>query len=438
LKVTSESFSLFPYGFDVKKYCLLLGLAAIAGLTVGWSMNHYRYGYRIPRLGPITMDGTVTAVNAVESSLPLGLAKAEMISDPVHDFGVAEPGVEGEHTFMIKNAGNQPLTLRVGATTCTCTLGSLDKNSLAPGEQTEVLLSWTVKSDSSEFSQSAQLHTNDPHQPVIDLVVKGRIVREIEIVPKTWAFGEVASSEPIELTSRVYNYMNHDIEVTEMSFSSEEMTALADFHVEAYQPSEQEDAEHAAARQAFRLKVVVQPGLKQGSISQNFLFHFRKAESVVDSKAADGEQPDSGYIVAATTGRIVGPLSMIETPKLKGIEGGGYLYDFGRLGKEDSLVAKTFVVLKGSQRENTTLTIGDTEPKGVLEATLGQPMGRGSMTLYPLELKLVLGEKPIERLGQSRDDFGRVWIESNHPEVPKMQIGVMFAIPRQSGPRASE
>tara|TARA_R110002049_G_scaffold72490_2_gene187239 strand:- start:284371 stop:285687 length:1317 start_codon:yes stop_codon:yes gene_type:complete len=434
----------------VNKYVVFLVLALVAGTAAGWATNQYRYGYRYPQFGPITMDGKVTAANAVEtfqSQQPEATAVVELADEPRHDFGVMAPGDEGEHAFTIKNVGSEPLTLRIGATSCKCTLGSLEKDSLAPGEQTDVTLSWTVKTDASEFSQSAQLHTNDPSQPVINLAVTGRVVREIEMVPKALSFGEIASGEPIELNAKVYNYLPQNIEPTEIRFTSEEMTELSHFDVQEYEPTEEEDQEHAAAKQAFRLTVTIDPGLQQGSISQNLLFGFRKIAgvksgdeaSVQDSNAdvPDASQDDNArdeesYLVAATTGRVVGQLSMIPNPKLTGREGGGYIYTFGRLGKDDSLTGKAFVVLKGSQRENTKLTIGKANPEGVLDATLGEPLSKGSMTLYPLELKLIPGKEPIERLGQSKDDYGIVWIESDNPAVPRMRIGVKFAIPSKS------
>ena len=355
-----------------------------------------------------------------------------MVSDPKHDFGVMSPGEDGERAFTIKNVGNEPLTLRVGATSCKCTLGSLAKDSIQPGEQTEVTLSWKINTDSSEFSQTAQLHTNDPTNPVINLAVSGRIVRDIEMVPRSLSFGEVASGEPIELTAKVYSYIDGRIQPTETRFSNDEMTKLSTFQVDEYEPNQDDDGIYADAKQAFRVKVAIEPGLKQGAVSQNLVFGFRNTpdggDTSSDPSPADGDLID-GMILAATTGRIVGPLSMIPNPKLTGRQGGGYIYDFGRLGKGDSLIGKAFVVLKGSQRENTELTIGDVTPAGVIDAKLGEPLGKGSMTLYPLELTLVPGKEPIERLGQNRDDYAMVWIESDNKDVPKMRIGVKFAIP---------
>ena len=416
------------------KYFLCLLSTLVAGAAAGWVTNHYRYGYREPEFGPITIDGKVTAANAIENyraSLPTGLAKVQLVGGAKHDFGVMEPGEEGEHAFAIKNVGEEPLKLRIGATSCKCTLGSLDKESLLPGEQTEVKLSWTVKTESGEFSQTAQLHTNDPTEPVISLAVSGRVVREIDIVPKALSFGEIASGESIELDAKVYSYFDGMIEHTETKFTSEEMTQLSTFDVEEYEPTEKEDREHADANQAFRLKVTIEPGLQQGSVSQKLLFGFKMlADGESGSSGVDSnDEADDGYVVAPTTGRIVGKLSMIPNPKLTGREGGGYIYNFGRLEKDDPLTGKAFVVLKGSERGNTKLTIGRVKPKGVMSATLGDPLSKGSMTLYPLELTLAPGDEPIQRLGMNKDDYGMVWVESNNPKVPRMRIGVKFAIP---------
>jgi hypothetical protein len=118
---------------------------------------------------------------------------------------------------------------------------------------------------------------------------------------------------------------------------------------------------------------------------------------------------------------------MITSSKLTG-RAGGYSYDFGRIGKDDPLKAKTFVVLKGKERDNTNLRVGEVSPSEVIKATLGKPIGRKSTKLYPLELELIPGKEPIERLGKSKDDYGRVWIESDNPKVTKMLVAITFAI----------
>lgn len=419
----------------MKTFYLLLVATFAVGTAAAFAMNYSYYGYRDSQFGPLTLDGTVTAENAmavVDEGKPQGLAKAEVIGGTRYNFGVMTPDEHGEHVFVVKNVGSEDLTLRVGASTCKCTVGSLTNDSLAPGEQAEVKLAWHIQTNSDRFGQSAELLTNDPSQPAIRLEIEGEVVRQLEMIPKEWTFGEVAAGEPIELESRIYNFMEHDIAPTRLRFSDEALTELAEFEVQPYEPTEAEDGARADARQAFKVKVTIQPGLKQGPVSQNFQFGFQQLDGEGNPLPPDGETSTEGQLIAATTGRIIGSLSMIVGSRLTGVPGGGYVYDFGRLEEDDRMTAKTFVVLKGSERDNTTLRIGKVEPEGVIRANLEEGATRGSMVLYTLSLELVPGEKPTERLGRHSDDYGRVWIESDNPKVPPLQIAIKFAIPGKS------
>jgi hypothetical protein len=48
--------------------------------------------------------------------------------------------------------------------------------------------------------------------------------------------------------------------------------------------------------------------------------------------------------------------------------------------------------------------------------------------LYPLQLEIIPGDKPIDLTGKAEGDYGKLWIESDNPKVPKMLIVVKFAI----------
>lgn len=420
----------------MKIFPLMLVVAFAIGTAAAYAINYTQFGYRDSQFGPITLDGRVTSDNAMaemNKGIPTsGFARAEIVGDRQFDFGIMAPNEEGEHVFVVKNVGTEPLSLEVGASTCKCTVGSLEVTELAPGDQTEVKLTWHVKTNAETFGQSAELLTNDPLNPAIKLEISGDIVRQLEMSPKEWAFGEVAAGEPIVLESTVYNFMDQDIQPAESKFSDDAMTELMDLEIEPYQPNETDDGPRAKARQAFKLKVTLQPGLKQGPVSQNFNFAFERVDDDGNVVIPEGDKSSVGYFPITTTGRIVGQLSMIVGSKLTGVPGGGFQYQFGRLDAEDSKTAKAFVVLKGSERDKTTLRIGKTEPEDVIKATLVKGADRGSMVLYTLELELVPGEQPIERLGLSGDDVGKVWIESDNPKVAPLQLTVKFALPGKS------
>lgn len=418
----------------MKKFWFWILISALLGFGTAWAINYQKFGHRVAWFGPFGTASDLKPAELesfLESRLPEGRPRVEMLDEPNFDFGMMAPGSEGEHIFRVKNVGSDDLRLRLGASTCKCTFGDLEREVLAPGEETDIKLSWYVKSGSEEFGQSAEIITNDPRQVVIRFSITGRVIREIDIEPDTWSFGEVATGEPMEVTGTIYNFMETPIEITEVKFTNDEITALSEFDVQPFEPTEENDGIRSVAKQGFHVVARVKPGVRQGAISQNLLLKFLRVDEEGQPIKIEGEEQSDQYVVAPVKGSVVGPLSMILTSKLKGREGGGFLYDFGRIKKGDPLVAKAFVVLKGSERDKTQLSIGQVGPEGVVKAKLGEPKGQGSMKLFPLEIELVPGDEPIERMGRTRDEVGEIWIESDNPKVSKMRIALKFALEPQ-------
>ena len=405
-------------------------LTAAIGATVAWSVNYNKYAHRDAALGPITLDGRVNAANAMSvlaENYTESLPTAEIVGESTHDFGVMRPEEEGKHTFVVRNTGKAKLTLALGATTCKCTLGELGKETLEPGEETEILLSWTVKTNEDFFQQTAEVRTNDPVNMALRLQVSGKVVRKISLVPEAWTFGEIAAGESFEIRGKVFSYYEEEVVPTKQSFSSKELTKLSEFDVQPFTPSEA-DGVHAAANQGFDVVANVKPGMRQGAVSVDYIFGFQRKDKNGQIVRPDKEDSDGHYYsIIDVAGRIVGPLSMITGTKLRAASG-SYIYDFGRLGKDDSLKAKAFVVLKGSEREKTKLRIGQITPAEAIQAKLGDPISRGEMVLYLLELEIIPGDKPLDYRGNNRTDFGSIWIESDNPNVAKMRLAVKFAV----------
>lgn len=413
----------------MKTFLACLIFAAI-GLAVGWNINYQRYGKYESHFGPIDFKGEVTATNAV-ASLKEGwdkkYPKVELPDGNVHDFGVMSPEEEGEHVFVVKNVGDADLSLVIGASTCKCTVGELGDESLPPGEQTEVKMSWSVKTNESTFGQSAELRTNDPSQVAIRFEIRGQVVRQVQLEPKEVTFGEVAAGEDVDFEVRVYSYLEDEVSLGKVKFTDEETDSLSELAVEPFKPSEA-DGVNADAKQAFLVTAKIKPGLKQGPVNQNI-----SLELVSKEPEAAGETPEADdskrYVFIPVTGRIVGALSMLPNSKLRGVSGGGYLYDFGKAELDDTMTAKLLVSLKGQQAESTKLSIGEVSPAESVEVTLDEPVGRGKMVLHALNLKFKPGEKKIERLGMDRDDYGYVMIESDNPLVPPLKLRLKFSLP---------
>lgn len=409
-------------------------MIAAIGAGIGWNINNDRFGKYEPYFGPMDYQGKVTAVNAVadmRKDWQEKLPKVELPDGNTFDFGIMSLSDEGEHVFVIKNTGEADLSLKVGASTCKCTVGELGKETLPPGEQTQVKMSWTVSTNENSFGQSAELRTNDPSQVAIRFEITGKVVRQMQLVPEQVTLGETAAGEEIDFEVRIFNYLENDVVPGEVKFSDEEVNGLSEITVEPFEPSAEDDV-NAGARQGFLLRAKIQPGLKQGPISQNISMPFLLADSgeagtTVSSDKSDGENVNR-YISIPVTGRIVGALSMLPNSMLRGVSGGGYIFDFGKRDADADLTAKLFVALKGQEKESTKLSIGEVFPADAVDATLADPIGRGQMNLYALQLKLKPGQESFERLGLSQDDYGYVMIESDNPKVPPLKLRLKFSV----------
>lgn len=418
----------FFKGFGVVKALGIAALAAVVGLGCGWWSHRSRYG-GVAEFGPFTTDqGAARPVSLAKRRESSGeAAKLEVVDAEEHDFGVMEPGSEGTHTFVVRNVGTAPLELEIVGSTCKCTVGTLEDPSIAPGGQTEIKLTWVGKSDTEMFGQSATLKTNDPTRPELSLKIRGRVISTMTMVPRNFTFGEVDSGETINLQSVIYSFSKTPIAAVEQVFSDPLMNSLASFDVQEVSPSELDDPSFAAATQAFKLNIDIRPGLPQGAIRENFSFGF-VPHSAVDEQG-DYDRDALSLFSAEITGKIVGPITLVESRKLISVES-GYIFTMDSTDPATAKPERVNIMLRGPARDRISLKVGEVEPAGILHAELGEPIGRSNTVLVPLKLWIDPQAGPIERMGRGASDYGIVWIKSDDPEVSPLRLRVRFAVPK--------
>ncbi|MCA9139563.1 MAG: hypothetical protein KDB00_22470, partial [Planctomycetales bacterium] len=196
----------------------------------------------------------------------------------------------------------------------------------------------------------------------------------------------------------------------------------------------------------------VKPGMRQGPMVTKMLVEFKKlaqtsGETVTEPSAEKSEDEVADQVTEADddekiqtldentyytsvecAGSVIGALSVLETSNLKTTERGGYIWTLGRLGADDKLEFQALVTLKGSEKDSTNLTIGETYPSDVIEAKFAEPISKGQMKLFRLNMTLKASDKTIDLLGKNKDDFGWMWIESDNPKVSRMRIAVKVMI----------
>src|SRR5262245_58357078 len=94
-------------------------VAALVGILVGAAVAYVH----------VSMDPVATTLPGVKPTnvptLPTdaNTPRAE-VDSANYDFGTMQQGRQKSHTFVFKNRGAAPLTLKVGKPTCKCTVGS--------------------------------------------------------------------------------------------------------------------------------------------------------------------------------------------------------------------------------------------------------------------------------------------------------------------------
>lgn len=338
-----------------------------------------------------------------------GVAVAVVLNGEEHDFGTMGNNTSRSHTFRIKNVGTAPLQLEQGETTCKCTISKLENRFIQPEEIVDVTLEWTPKDYSPEFRQSARIHTNDPNNPTIKLVVTGQVTFAVRMVPNDLVFSSISSDKESLGRIRVYGYREKTVKIEKHEFSNREIEEHFDLNIRPL--SEDELDKEPGALSGLELIVRIKPGLPLGAIRQTI----RLTTNI--------EELDTLEI--PVLGSVVSDISVLG----RNFDSHNNLLDLGLVKSSKGAKVKLFILVKGPYQETVTLTIGKIDPDDVLRVTIGDPIknSSGKSLSYPLTIEIPAGSRAVNRLGSRQAKRGKILIESTHPTAKQIQLYVSFA-----------
>lgn len=113
------------------------------------------------------------------------------VAAPVFDFGTALNGLAVKHVFSLKNTGTAPLVIGAVQTSCGCTAAQPTKSTVAPGEESDIAVTFDTRSDKGPATRTITVFTNDPRHQQLILTLKGNVKVQVEAVPSPVAFGNV-------------------------------------------------------------------------------------------------------------------------------------------------------------------------------------------------------------------------------------------------------
>ena len=115
-------------------------------------------------------------LSAALSTLAIA-APAIYVVLPVYDFGSVLEGIAVEHTFMIKNTGDEPLDISGVNAQCGCTATEMATKSIAPGESVALDVLINTTTFGGTISKLITVYSNDPDSPLLNLRVTGQVLK---------------------------------------------------------------------------------------------------------------------------------------------------------------------------------------------------------------------------------------------------------------------
>ena len=155
------------------------------------------------------------------------------VDEPNFQFGSMQRNTSKSHHFTVKNVGGAPLTLRVGQTSCKCTLGEVTGESIPPGGSTQVKLEWSAISGNGPFRQTATLITNDPAQSTVELTIEGQITEATNVSPPEFVFDKIPAGESKSAEVFVMAMLEDELTVSDPKFSDAATSDQFDVKIEA-------------------------------------------------------------------------------------------------------------------------------------------------------------------------------------------------------------
>ncbi len=379
-------------------------VAALAGTLVGGAVAYVQVSSDPIATGLPGEMPTKALALPTDDSVPRA-----QVDEPDFNFGTMQQGRRKSHTFVFKNLGLAPLKLRVGKPTCKCTVGSVTERPIPPGESGTVTLEWTALTGSGPFRQSAPVYTNDPLNSTIELVIQGEVTDAEGIEPRELAFDTVPVGEPKSASVFVMAMLQDDLVVTDPQLSDPMLRDKFDVQIV---PVAQADLPNPKAKSGVVVTVTTKPGLPVGRFNQWL---------AVKTNLEDGD-----HLEIPVTGRVVGDIS---------VRGLGWNDEQGVLllgsvksseGKRETLN----LMVRGAGAGAVKFEVASCDPPE-LSVTVGEPKKlKDDLFSVPLKVEVPVGTRPMVRTDTAQGEAGRIVLNTTHPKVKELVLGVRFSVER--------
>jgi hypothetical protein len=392
---------------------IVLAVLVAAGV---WAAASATFLYRHPKAPDLrividkrTGAPVVEALADPKKPALLGSTEPEprvRVSSTQHDFGIMDPDSTGRYGFEIYNIGAGPLKLKLGPTSCKCTLSGLSKDQVLPGEKAEVNLEWNTGHKVLSFEQSAVVLTNDPLNKEVELRVSGKVRMAIALDRPEIILPAGAPDAGVKFDVLIYSQLWDDFAVENLQSLVKDLK----WEVTTVEPVRFPKLD---ARSVKLLTVEFPQPVLQGGFTEQMRLSIRPLGSTLvaqDDAVRHIDLPVSGSVLRRLA--IYGPA----------ITSDG-IVNLGTMRHGAGKQVKLIVKVRDSQTDLGTPKL-EIFPE-TLAARLTPHSGDKGSGLYDLSIEVPPGTGPCQYL---TSPLGRLAIVTDHPRIGTMEVKLSFAV----------
>ncbi|MDD3662952.1 MAG: DUF1573 domain-containing protein [Kiritimatiellia bacterium] len=204
------------------------------------------------------MKSLSTALFIFMGLIPALHATPKLVVAPeTFDYGEAPSGESVQATFTLRNEGDEPLTITHVRTSCGCTTTALETRDLAPGEETPLVATLSLKGRTGPQNKRITIGSNDPEFPSRQATIQGTAVRHLLLSPSAIFFLSAPQGKTITRT---------------IELLSETRVPFKILSIEASHPDLAIGVEPLSAS-AYRLSLTLPPTWPAGRIDESLRIH---------------------------------------------------------------------------------------------------------------------------------------------------------------------
>jgi Protein of unknown function (DUF1573) len=372
------------------------GLGVSLGVATSWA--------RLDRnVAPDPLYAVASEAELVGAPAADGRLPKVVVDEEEFDLGRVAATKTAKHSFVFKNAGDGPLKLTSGGTSCSkCTLSSVPVKAILPGESGEVVVEFHAGERPDSFRHTAVVLTTDPERPRVELTVEGQVVTPLDVRPDKIVFTRLSTAETNTAKLTLVATLDPDFAIDSFQLVDPETAKFFDLAID---PLPADELESLGGKRGYQVTLTVKPGMPLGALRQRLVLHTNL--------------PDVKEVSVPIEGRIESDIS-IAGPNFDRDHG---LLTIGAVGREGA-ERKLWLRVHGENRHAIKVSVASATPP--LEVSVGEPAesSAGSAVQMPLVVKI----PPASPSASHLVNLGKILLETSDPDAKQIRIWVQFAV----------